>query len=387
MTKTIWICPIKEDLLDEMIKEKHCFHKDVIIVHSSKETVNFPFQQNVRLKGETLQQHVVELEHFLEQLGNKGETICIITENAHKGLTESALFFLMAHFPTQTIVETSMGKWKNYDVNWKYEEVYHAAHHFISQNKFSSAEILLNTYVKNKDIFHLIHFGKNLLNGDVFYPNENNKWFYFNLLSNGLEQLQEDEEEIAFVHEMKGLAMGEQKPFIYFLQNYCKHLYENEDLVDFVVLFYRLAEELLLYAMGWDVNEHNYYVVRENTKENVPFKTPFSRHFSSYLNVVEQQLKRYPNNDYLQKVNEDFTQKWLLNFLNLRHEGVSGHGFMHYHVQLFEEICGGNPLEKMNELLEKYNVKANYDVFEIVQKVILAITRQALVEENFVAQN
>ena len=58
--------------------------------------------------------------------------------------------------------------------------------------------------------------------------------------------------------------------------------------------------------------------------------------------------------------------------LELRHEGVSGHGFADFNKEEFETICGGqSPLEKMDPLLSQLQLKPEFSLFKLVQKGIL----------------
>lgn len=353
-----------------------------IIIHSSINSPDLPEVENIRLQGKNLGQKLHDLGELLEQIANKVEKIRILVDKDGSSLTQAAIHFCLTHFPTKTEIKTVRELWKNADINWRKEEIYHIAYHLIYQNKFSSVDLLLNNYVENKDVFHLTTFGQNLLNGNGRYSNVSNEFFYFHLLTKVLNEIEANSKEVEFVRKMSELVKNKQQVFIYFLQNYCKQLYKTGELVDFIVLYYRLAEELLLYAMGWDVDNTNQYWVRHNAKRKVPFEKPYSRHFTSYLNVVIKMKEKDPANKFLHRLYGDFTQEWLIHFLDLRHEGISGHGFAQYSTELFEEICGGNPVEKMDELLEKYGMKAEYDIFELVQKALLALVRQALIEKN-----
>ncbi|NLY80412.1 MAG: hypothetical protein GX072_11160, partial [Lysinibacillus sp.] len=56
----------------------------------------------------------------------------------------------------------------------------------------------------------------------------------------------------------------------------------------------------------------------------------------------------------------------------------------HYSKRLLEAIASGNPIEKMDELLDKYGMKTEHDLFELLQKAILAQARKSLMENSTV---
>jgi len=356
--------------------------EELIFIHPTMETENVPNALNVRLKGENLQQKLDDLEEYLENLAMEAKKIRIIVESQGNVLTDAAIHFCMTHFPLKTEIKMKHELWRNSDIHWQGEEVYQLVRHLIYLNKYKMAELILKNYSEDDDLFHLLQFGEQLLNGNAKFVDSNNELFYFHLLQRILKRFDHDKEELQFIQVMKGLANSKQRAFIYFLQNYCKQMYKTEELIDFIVLYYRLAEESLLYAMGWDVNDSNYYWVRRNAKQSVPFEKPISRHFYSYLKIILNKAKENPRNRFYQDLIKDFTQDWLIGLIDLRHEGISGHGFRHFSKELFEEIASGDPIEKMNELLERYGLYTKHDLFELLQKAILALARNSLMDTD-----
>lgn len=387
MINTVWILPSTEENIEKKILSKRTLLEEgIIMIHPSMDTEEISGVNNFWLKGETLKEKLDDLEEFLENLAVKVKKIRIIAEENGNELTEAAIHFCLTHFPLKTEIKMKNELWRNSDIHGKSEEVYQLVHHLIYLNKYKIAEVLLKNYANDRDLFHLIHFGEELLNGNGKFVDPRNELFYFNLLQRILKEISNEKEEIQYVQGMKGLVNSKQQPFIYFLQNYCKQLYKTEEFVDFIVLYYRLAEELLLYAMGWDVDDGNHYSIRPNAKKSIPLEQPISRHFNSYLKIVLRKAKEQPGNQYYQHLVKDFTQDWLIDLIDLRHEGVGGHGFRHYSKRLFEAIVSGNPIEKMNELLEQYGLKTEQDLFELLQKAILALARKSLFEHSPVNQ-
>jgi|SRR5690554_6161231 len=363
----------------QVLWENAIAQEGMTVIHPSKDSDFVANVENIRLQGHSLTEKLDELEEYLEKLSMKAKKIRIVVEENGHELTEAAIHFCITHFPLKTEIKNKNELWRNSDIHWKSEEVYQMVHHLIYLNKYKNAEMILKNYCDDKTLFHLIHFGEQLLNGNAKFSQSNNQYYYFNLLMGVLKTVDYNKEEMQYVYQMKGLVDSKQKPFIYFLQNYCKQVYKTDEFVDFIVLYYRLTEEALLYAMGWDVDNSNRYKVRSNVKRSVPYERPISRHFYSYLQIVMKKAKENPRNKYYQQLVKDFTDDWLINLIDLRHEGISGHGFRHYSRELFETIVSGDPIERMEQLLEKYQLKTNHDMFEIIQKAILALVRRNIV--------
>lgn len=208
-----------------------------------------------------------------------------------------------------------------------------------------------------------------------------------------------------YVERMKKLRKGSQKEFIFFIHNYASFLYEQEDLIDFVVLYYRLVEESLLYALGWDYVENvgpgnGYRFVKQTGKRFVLPLHPheMSRYFHHYLRALKKEIRKIENeytgvsllngnitaldqlnerDRYFADIYHAFQDEELIDFLDLRHEGVSGHGFADFTVEDFERICGGMPpLVKIKPTLEKLGLVPEFSLFDLVQKAVLALLKE-----------
>ena len=247
---------------------------------------------------------------------------------------------------------------------------YEMFHQLVLANRFLAAELLVPS--SEKDLKHLLMFARRLTYGEANFPQVTSPKKYFDVLSNVLiNDVQVSEAELRFIGQMEGLIQQQQLPFIYFLQNYVGALYKQSDLTDFIVFFYRLAEELLLYAMGWDtttVKGRPMFTLRKGAKKSVVLpKGHISQHFNSYI----QYLKR-SDSYYAQQVLEDFEVSWLKALIELRHNGISGHGFTAYSHDELETICICQPLEKMQQLLAKYEVIAPHDFLLLLKEAIAA---------------
>lgn len=251
-----------------------------------------------------------------------------------------------------------------------YEDTYHLIHNFIIHNRFVAAELALNR--QDKKLMHLLQFATRLTYGESAFTNVNATDYYFKVLKEVLiEDVQAPNDKIQFVDTMQGLLYEKQMPFIYFLQSYAALLYEDSDMSDFVLMYYRLAEELLLYAMGWDVNKSGHFIIRKGATSSLTLPSRIlSKHFNSYLNYIKQS-----DSFYALQLLEQFDQPWLQEVIQLRHDGISGHGFKAYRQRDIEDICGGHPLEKITPLLQHYNVHAPYDFFTIIKEAMAARAR------------
>jgi hypothetical protein len=66
------------------------------------------------------------------------------------------------------------------------------------------------------------------------------------------------------------------------------------------------------------------------------------------------------------------------NVLELRHEGVSGHGFADLSRDHVLEISGGvEPLERIRPLMEKFELVPSYSIFRLVDEAILLLLSES----------
>ena len=281
---------------------------------------------------------------------------------------------------------------------------YHHIHEFLESGNYLSAKRMISNHFQHKDIDKLLDFGNGLFSLELenkTYPDTD----MFELLIDTLREIDGDEEEIRYVERMKKLRKGSQKEFIFFIHNYASFLYEQEDLIDFVVLYYRLVEESLLYALGWDYvenvgSENGYRFVEQTGKRFVLPLNPheMSRYFHHYLRALKKEIRKIENeytgvsllngnvtaldqlnerDRYFADIYHAFQDEELIDFLDLRHEGVSGHGFADFTVEDFERICGGKPpLVKIKPTLEKLGLVPEFSLFDLVQKAVLALLKE-----------
>jgi hypothetical protein len=279
----------------------------------------------------------------------------------------------------------------------------------ISSGNFRSARKLLQTGDVPRFVMQLLEFGEKLKKLDVRKLEQEHD--SFDVLAGVLRNMEAEEEAISYVEGMKKLRERDQVAFLYYLHNYLEYLYKENDLIEFLVLYYRLAEELLLYTIGLDIDweqEHPQFVRRKNALFALDFSPNdrLTRHHHKYLQLLTKKIRSLENK-YRIKVRRDkpiptapFTKEeryfvelyyemndiQLEKFLKLRHEGVSGHGFADFSKEKFQSYFNGaTPLEKIEPLLEKYGVKPDYNMFELVQKSILfclSHNQQLLQEEQ-----
>lgn len=273
--------------------------------------------------------------------------------------------------------------------------LYHHVYELVSSANFSAAKKLLADHADHSLIVQLLELGNKLRTLDM---DKHESDSLFSQLKQALSLLRSEKscEEEEFIDSFKSLPKQEQKVFISFLFNYAELLYEEHDLIDFVVLYYRLAEEVLLYALGWDVGSANTFVLRKDAKYKlkIPKNERVTRHFRSYMKVLRQEiyhieqrhhvrikfdqcigLERLPPRDrYFVELYLFFKNESMEKFLALRHEGVSGHGFADFTKEKFEAMFKGNaPLEKMGELLDKLSLRPTYSIFKLIQRAVLGL--------------
>lgn len=343
------------------------------------------------------------LVSIFQELVQEEDTVFI-----HMGQGDLATQHAIAHlgiqdYKSQVTFLTGNGLKKRYYFNYlkpddymSSRRFYHHIHDYVLSSNYSAAKRLVDRELKDKRISKLLQFGYDLKELNLSDHNE-----CFDLLKSVLIENDAESSEIRYVERMKKLGVYNQKAFIMFLYNYAEHLYEEDDLIDFLVLFYRLTEEMLLYTMGWDINypenkERSRLIVRKNAKYSIPFPNWYvSNHFHTYLKVVKKEVRQIEKKHRnkvsikrnkctgLKKLSSEeryfadiymfFCNKRLSDFLDLRHEGVSGHGFAEFSKQKFEELCGGRtPLEMLDPMLNTLNLKPEHSLFRLLQKAILA---------------
>ncbi|WP_026695268.1 hypothetical protein [Peribacillus kribbensis] len=271
----------------------------------------------------------------------------------------------------------------------KIQDVYSRLHDLICSRNYHSAGKMVYHSVQNPDLTKLLLFGERLKNLDVHVRDGQED--YFDLLIDTLKEMEEDEEVIQYALSMKGLRNKDQKAFISYLHNSAERLYEENKLIDFVVLLYRLAEELLLFALGWDIDwdakGSESFMNRKNAyfKLELPGKERVTRHFHSYLNTLEKHVKKFKNkkdlteaDKYFQEVYKLFSSDDIIEILKLRHAGVSGHGFCDFSKEQFNSICQTDPLEKMNPIVDFLNIRTETGLFELLEKSCLYLARKGL---------
>ncbi|WJQ13236.1 hypothetical protein QT238_13910 [Geobacillus stearothermophilus] len=286
---------------------------------------------------------------------------------------------------------------KQYAAN---RQLYHHVHELISAGNFKAVKKLLTKRVANPQVMQLLDLGLSLKTLDLSRKQAEQ---YFTILIEVLQHLDSEllEEEIAYIKRMMKLPAGDQKAFISFLYNYAELLYEQQELIDFIVIYYRLAEETLLYALGWDVrndlNDSAFpFLVRKDAKYALPLtkQEKLTKHFHRYMKILSREVRHIekkenvrirrdkcvglerlsPRDRYFADLYLFFNEKSFETFLDLRHEGVSGHGFADFTKEKFEALLGGQtPLQKIDAILTYLSLKPNYSIFQLVQKAVLGL--------------
>lgn len=280
---------------------------------------------------------------------------------------------------------------------------YHHVYEFISSGNYKTAL----KFMKNElspEAKKILNLGHSLLSLHV--PSDTP----FNIVKDVLVKIPDiSSSELNYVEHMKKLRKFDQLAFIQYLHNYAEHLYEDNNLIDFVVLMYRLAEELLLFAIGWDIDRYSrddrsQFMLRYNARYQVPLPERTSRRYYDYFTALKKekmkiQKKYHPKvkiernkvegiellnkyERYVADLYSFFYSKKVVEFLDLRHNGVSGHGFTDFSKEMFEELCEGeSPLEMFRPVLIKVGVLPEHSIFKLVQKASLALLSPELKEK------
>lgn len=374
---------------------------------------------NVTVKQHELEQNSLVRKHkqlvtlFREQIDQEDKIYL------HMGQGDVATQHLIAHlgiqeYKKQVMFLTGNGLQKDHYFNslepesyMSNRQLYHHIHEYVMSSNYQSAKLLIEKEMSDTRISKLLQFGY-----DLKKLNVNNNEECFDLLKEVLSESGADSSEIKYVEEMKKLQDFDQRVFVSYLYNYAEHLYEEDDLIDFLVLYYRLAEEMLLYAVGWDIDypkngDRSRLIQRKSAKISLPFPQGrfVTNHYHSYIKVLKQRVRKIegkysnrvnirrdkqtglslltPRERYFADVYIFFYNKKLYDFLDLRHEGVSGHGFADFSKEKFESICGGKPpLQLLVPMLEKLKLAPEYSLFKLLKKAILASISNKIMDQD-----
>ncbi|MEY4480312.1 MAG: hypothetical protein RLZZ267_990 [Bacillota bacterium] len=231
------------------------------------------------------------------------------------------------------------------------------------------------------DLWRLLTLAENLHNCNVMAFRADMK-----VVMRVLEQFRSDPHELAFCQQMLVLEEKEQRAFIYYLYSLAQLFDEREAMVDFIVVFFRLVEELLLFAIGWDVDgqqklrESRYRrPIMLNEGERIATFAVFKRVLQGYVQRAIKQGRTSDLEMALCAELYDLIQSVeVANVLELRHEGVSGHGFADLSRDHVLEISGGvEPLERIRPLMEKFELVPSYSIFRLVDEAILLLLSES----------
>ncbi|WP_394186768.1 hypothetical protein [Metabacillus halosaccharovorans] len=268
----------------------------------------------------------------------------------------------------------------------------------IYSGNYHSAKVLFSEKVGHSRVLNeLLQFGQQLFVLDFSYQSSQGVQNPIELLKQILTISKNvNSEELKYLEGLINTP-NKQESFIALLHNYASFLYEQNDMIDFIVLYYRLVEETLLYALGWDINERNYLKYREGAIYNLDFPTwRLTKHYHRYAQALEQYIskiekkkqitidqkrQRFENltssEAYFASIWLDFKENGIQECIDFRHEGVSGHGFADLTKIELEEKCNGQPpLHLLDSLLTNLDLKPSHSIFELLNKGIIAMLQE-----------
>jgi hypothetical protein len=367
---------------------------------------------------ETLNLRKAYIENIVHNLDGQFTKVYTCLSEDHQSFQHFLSHALMQRFHQKVVLLTDKGEFiaenRETEVKVFSQNLYEHLHELVTSGNFSAAKKMITFHqIQDKRIIHLLDLGDYFKN--LHIPNHNGS-MYLQLLKDVLLSINEENspEELDYIERMEGLWKNDQRAFILYLHNYAEFLYKENDLIDFIVLYYRLAEEALLYSIGWDINwytrdERKQFFVRKDAVYSlrIPRTEKLSKHFHRYMKVLNQEIRtieerqqvkirrdkcvgldRLSDRDrYFADLYQFFNHKKFEEFLDLRHEGVSGHGFADFTKEDFERILGGSPLEKFNQILTILELNPEFSVFQLVQKAILALIASYEVEQSGLAKN
>jgi hypothetical protein len=180
-----------------------------------------------------------------------------------------------------------------------------------------------------------------------------------------------DAKEVAYCRDMLVLERREQRAFIQYLYSLAQLYDEREMMVDFVVVYFRLVEELMLYTMGWDVDGQQRLVPGKYRK---PMRLREGERIATFAVFRRILAQRDPGDAAADAVWATITRPEVADVLELRHEGVSGHGFADLSRDRVLALSGGKePLKWLEPLLERFELVPAYSIFRLVDEAALLL--------------
>jgi hypothetical protein len=197
-----------------------------------------------------------------------------------------------------------------------------------------------------------------------------------------LQRFRSDPAEVAWCKRLLGLHTREQRTFVMYLYSFAQLLDERGMTVDFVVIFFRLVEELLLYVIGWDVNGEQRLVEGKHRRaiglyegEKVATFSVYKRALTRHVHGLQRKHRALTEEEQLYAdVLALVSRPEVANVLELRHEGVSGHGFADLSRDRILAVSGGvEPLLWLQPLLARLELVPEYSVFRLVDEALLLL--------------
>ncbi|WP_409291266.1 hypothetical protein [Peribacillus sp. SCS-37] len=345
----------------------------------------------LHLLSDNLEEAAAEIEELAGEYGGSGEKVYLVLNEAPDILQLVFMQVLLensdrhVYFIKKNKIIPAFKK--NED---KEQNIYDSIHNLICARNYKSARKLAQRYTDSAPLSDMLMFGERLKSLDL--SGGKGQEDYFDLMARTLRDMGEDKELADYAAGMIKLRERDQKAFISYLYNSAERLYEENKLIDFVVLYYRLAEELLLYALGLDIDwdrggngfknrDNAYFKVELRKKERV------TRHFHSYMRLLDRRAEELEKKEEINQVDEFFIELHRLfsdselnDILELRHAGVSGHGFCDFSKEQFSSICRMDPLKKIEPIMDFVSINREIGIFELVEKCALYLARQGLEE-------
>ena len=274
------------------------------------------------------------------------------------------------------------------------ERLFQICRDLILSGNYSAAGKVLQTRPMGTEMSRLLSLADALIR---FTPEQAKP--EFNLLADVLERYHADQEAVAFCRGMQKLCEQDAGSVITYLYNISEFYYEQEQLVEFFVYYYRLVEEWVLYAMGWDVGYGNELRLAKGREFSLPLpRERIQTYLHHYIRVLRNERYRLARK-YRSQIDRTnwknlplseqdrayieicmfLTEDRFNELLELRHEGVSGHGFEDFTLKECIELCGGiPPLEKLDPMLARWGVKPEHNIIQLLNHALLSVLDEAL---------
>lgn len=178
-------------------------------------------------------------------------------------------------------------------------------------------------------------------------------------------------EYVEYVENMRGLIYCKQNAIIPFLYHQMMRYYEEHNYIDFIVRHYRLLEELLIFALGWDIGNNGKFLLRHQNAYT-PWPIKLHKNQNTYRNLAKEYQEMCQRQMVYPKLLEYINHPDVAELIEMRHESIGGHGFEEItHADIERRFTRHDFAQTLKSVIEQFGVPIQYSYYEILNHIIL----------------